>query len=155
MKINCITYRHSTTGYLLKQGGTFFCWRDKESELLYFLQGAAHRPGHGQPGPDSPAQPDLTHGPGLGLIFRPDGRAGPGSGLPYLPFNEEARPVARGPLGFLTDGPGSGLIFRPDGQARLGPRFLRRALIGPARPNRWPSIAEHLQALGAGYPCII
>ena len=112
------------------------------------------RPGHGKPDPDGPARPDLkkpdparpdlAHGPGLGLIFRPDGQAGPGSGLPYLPFNEEARPVARGPSGFLTDGPGLGLKSRPDGWAGpgSGPGFLQRVLFSPARPDIWPGIVS-------------
>jgi hypothetical protein len=104
-------------------------------------------PGHGKPGPTSPARP----GPkisGLGRVFWPDGRAwaaemrpdsllGPGLGSRFADFWEGPARKPDGPTEKSSFGPGLGRFFRPDSRAGpgLGSHFQFRALSRPS-PTR-------------------
>jgi hypothetical protein len=119
--------------------------------LVFYLLGkrGGSIPGHGKPGPTSPARP----GPkisGLGHVFWPDGRAwaaemrpdcllGPGLGSRFGGFWEGPARKPDGPTKNSSLGLGLGRFFRPD--SRAGPglgshfRFWALSWPGPTRPG--------------------
>jgi hypothetical protein len=109
---------------------------------------AMDKPGHGKPGPTSPARP----GPkisGLGRIFLPDGRVWaaemrpdcllrPGLGSRFRGFWEGPARKPDGPTENSSLGPGLGRLFRPDSRAGpgLGSHFFwALSWPGPARED--------------------